>query len=193
MSELDGFLRRCYGIREFNNDPECVLRIAFGKAQRAVVLADMRVAPGEPVGMLHLWNEHLPPFPAECPDLHWAKTMQRRLRRSLRALAEYVLAEPAAWQLRAFCAGFSLPPNGRTDPLLQFGRRFGFEIVAPDLSLLGRCHALGQDFLQWGLTRAFNPAARRGLFCERRELWMSRRTLIERYAGRASPEAAGTP
>lgn len=197
VASFDGVLRRYYGVYEFSADPECVLRLAFGRAPRGIALAcGTRIAAGEPVGVLHFWNEHLPPFPPEGPNLQWAKVMHRRLRRSLEALAGHVRSEPAWHGIPAFRAEMWLSRGARTDPLLHVTQRFGFEVVMPEFSTLERCHALGEDLLRWGFTRAYNPVAlrRRQIFGARREVWISRRCLLERHPDRhtAAPSRLAT-
>lgn len=190
VGSFDGVLRRYYGVYEYSADPECVLRLAFGRAPRDVTLAcGTRIASGEPVGVLHFWNEHLPPFPPEGPNLQWAKVMHRCVRRSLQALADHVRSEPAWHGIPAFHAEMRLSRGTRTDPLLHVTQRFGFEVFTPEFSTFDRCHALGDDLLQWGFTRAFNPVAlrRRRLFGERREVWISRQSLLNRHPNRFAP------
>src|SRR5215472_13478242 len=55
-------------------------------------------------------------------------------------------------------------------------------------SLRARLHGLGECFMQWGLTRAYNPAAlpRQPFLRDRHELWISRATLRLRYGRRSS-------
>jgi hypothetical protein len=117
--------------------------------------------------------------------------MHRCVRRSLDALAGHVRSEPAWHGIPAFHAEMRLSRGTRTDPLLHVTQRFGFEVVMPEFSTLDRCHALGEDLLRWGFTRAYNPVAlrRRQLFGERREVWISRRTLLERHPDRRAAAA----
>ena len=94
----DGILRSYYGIYEFTDDPDCVLRVGLGQARAPVSLSDgTDVQFGELVGTLHFWNEHLPRYSARGPDLGWACAVRDRVRHSLRAFSEYVEGEPA-WQ-----------------------------------------------------------------------------------------------
>ncbi|MBV8121305.1 MAG: hypothetical protein JO081_15370 [Alphaproteobacteria bacterium] len=65
-------------------------------------------------------------------------------------------------------------------------QRYGFERTPTDPSLLARLHGLGECFVLWGLTRAFNPAAlpRQPFLRDRYEMWISRATLLARYGNR---------
>src|ERR1700759_1585764 len=59
----DGILRSYYGIYEFTDDPDCVLRVGLGQARAPVLLSDgTDLQLGELVGTLHFWNEHLPRY-----------------------------------------------------------------------------------------------------------------------------------
>src|SRR5881392_2891925 len=74
---LDVALRTCYGVREFTSDPECVLRVGLSPSPRALSLSDgMAIRIGDAVGVLHLWNEHLPRYRRLGPDLGWASLMR---------------------------------------------------------------------------------------------------------------------
>jgi hypothetical protein len=185
VSLVDALIRTCYGIYEFTDDPECVLRVGVGQARAAVTLSDgTRVESGEPVGALHFWNEHLPRYAPEGPDLRWACAMRDQMRRSLRSLAEYVEREPSWREIRALRGEAALSTRLGTWQVRRVGDRYGFERVPPsDLSLLRRLHAVGESLTLWSLTRAFNPAAlsRQPFMRDHHELWISRGALIERY------------
>lgn len=186
---VDAILRSYYGIYEFTDDPACVLRVGLGEARAPVSLSDgTRVKIGEPVGTLHFWNEHLPRYSAKGPDLGWACAVRDRVMYSLRAFTEYIESEAAWREVRAIRTETALPARLGA---LQIGRvfqRYGFERVPTDTSLGARLHGLGECFVLWALTRAFNPAAlpRQPFLRDRHELWISRVTLSRRYARRAT-------
>src|ERR1700681_4445282 len=58
VRQLDAALRRRQGIIEFTRDPQCILRLSAHRAEADVLLRDRRVQRGEPIGEIHLWNEH---------------------------------------------------------------------------------------------------------------------------------------
>jgi hypothetical protein len=65
---LDALLRHLYQIREFTDDPNRVLRLAIKQAVTPLSLSDgTGIMPGDPVGELHLWNDHVPRFPSGGP------------------------------------------------------------------------------------------------------------------------------
>jgi hypothetical protein len=182
---VDALIRTCYGIYEFTDDPGCVLRIGVGQARSDVILSDgTKVESGEPVGTLHFWNEHLPRYPPEGPNLRWACAMRDQMHRSLCSLAEYVESEPTWREIRALRGEAALSTRLGTWQVRRVGDRYGFERVPPtDLSLLRRLHAVGEGLTLWSLTRAFNPAAlpRQPFMRDHHELWISRNGLIGRY------------
>jgi hypothetical protein len=193
IGTLDSGLRSCQGIYEFDRGSLCMLRLGTSAAAREVALrGGTRIARGETVGVVHLCNEHLLPFPPAGPTLPWAAAMRRCIDRSFRSLADHVAAEPRLRNVRAFRADFGVPRRARLGPLPLLARRYGFEVITPELSLAGRCHAFGEELLQWGLARAFNPGAleRHGWLRVRQELWMSRDTLLRRHASARSERLA---
>ena len=191
---IDGVLRSYYGVYEFTDDPACILRAGLSRARAPVSLSDGTcIEFAEPIGALHFWNEHLPRYSSKGPDLAWACAIRDRAVYSLRAFAVYVESEAAWREVRAIRIETALPARLGA---LQIGRvfqRYGFERVDTDLSLGARLHGLGECFVLWGLTRAFNPAAlpRQPFLRDRHELWISRATLLLRYARRNARKAAG--
>ena len=179
----DVVLRRWYGVREFTDDPSCLLRLALAPAPHAATLSDgMRIEAGEIVGMLHIWNEQVPRFRLDGPDLRWAIDVRRRLRRSFRALAEHLERDPAWKEVRGIHACVVFGSRRRREQIRRAAEHFGFELVGDGAPAEG-WHELGEDFLIWAFTRAFNPGAlRRSPFRrDRTELWISREKLLRLY------------
>jgi len=59
----DAALRRIGGVSEFETADDGLLRIAEGHAEHDFDFRGTHVRHGQSVIDLHLWNEHLPPFP----------------------------------------------------------------------------------------------------------------------------------
>ena len=124
VGSLDALVRRHYRIYEYTSDPECVLRVGLARAPRDVRLADGTViGRGSPVGVLHLWNEHLPPFASQGPDLQWAKVFHRRMHRSFALLADYIARTPAWDGVQAVRAEISLADAAHARPILRLCER----------------------------------------------------------------------
>jgi hypothetical protein len=194
VGSVDALSRSVHGIYEFTDDRECILRIAHSNARAAVSLCDGTcIEAEEPVGALHLWNEHLPRYSERGPDIAWASEMRRRVLHSMRLLAAYVEREPAWQPMRAFCAATTLSNRLGDLQIRRLAARYGFERIEPPPSLLQQLHAIGDCFNTWALTRGFNPAAlaRQPFLRGRYELWISRSVLLERYgAGRKAEQFA---
>lgn len=179
----DVVLRRWYGVRQFTDDPACVLRLALAPAPYDIGLSDgTRIEAGETVVILHLWNEQFPRFRLSGPDLRWAIDVRRRLRRSFKALAQHLERDPAWKDIRGIHACVTFGSRRRLCQIRRAAAGFGFELLedgAPTESL----HDRGEDFLIWALTRAFNPAAlrRQPFRRDRTELWASRERLLTLY------------
>lgn len=184
VGNVDAMLRRRQGVYEFTDDPNCLLRVGLRRARATVRLADGPViAAGSPIGVLHFWNEHLPPFPPGGPDIRWAKRIEHRFARSMRLLAAHVEGNAAWAEVRALHGSVALSGGLRPAQMRRVASHYGFEIAEPDLAGLAALHAFGENFLLWAFARAFNPAAlqRQPFRRARTELWMSRETLRARF------------
>ena len=192
MGWVDTLLRSYHRIHEFAEHPDCVLRLGLMPARAAVRLGDgTSIAPGDPIGTLHLWNERMPRYSGDGPDFGWACEMRDRVVSSLAMLADYVDAEPAWHEVPAFCAEAALSSRLGSAQTRRVARRYGFEAVPQQASWFGRLFVLGDSVTLWGLARAFNPAAapRQPFLRERCELWISHSTLMTRYSRRGGVHA----
>lgn len=193
VGRCDAMLRSYYGVREFTDDPACVFRIGVGKARATLRLSDgTLVRSGEAIGTLHFWNEHLPRRGRYGRGLGWACAMRGRVVRSLAGLAAFVETDPAWREIAAFYAESGLSARLGSRQVERVVRRYGFEPTAAEPSLLRRVHNFGDDFLLWGLARAFNPGAlaRLRFWREHRDLWISRTALQRHYLARRPTVAA---
>jgi hypothetical protein len=196
VGSLDARLRSYYRIEEFTDDPRCMLRIGLMPACMAVSLSDgTEIRDGEPVGALHLWNEHVPRYSGNGPNLAWAKEMRRRMLRSFRLLANYTERDPAWQPVRAFCGHSMLSSRIGAAQMRRLALRHGFELVEPPPTLSRHLHTLADSLIVWGLTRTFNPAAlpRQRFLRDHHELWISRSTLRRLYGREARRTGAKLP
>jgi len=183
IRQFDAMLRRAYGVFEFCDDENCLLRLRLTEAPYPLRLSDHVVRAGDPVLELHLWNEHIPPLPPDGPDLAWATRMRRMLIHSFHVLARYMENDP---HLSSVCAvgGVTvlLSPGDRPggERLME---RLGFTIT-PYHNPLGRFGEFWENFYAWWLMWTFNAASlrRRQLIRLRRvEVWMSADEFLQRY------------
>jgi hypothetical protein len=196
MRLVDAILRSYYGVYEFTDDPACVFRVGLSEAREAVMLSDgTRVQSGEIIGTLHFWNEQLPRYSTQGPDFHWACAIRDQVRHSLCALAEYLETDPDWREVRALRGEAALSARLGISQVRRVAARYGFERVPTKPSLLSRFQRVGESFVSWGLARAFNPAAapRQPLLRDHHELWISRRTLHQRYARRPREVPSAAP
>jgi len=184
VAAIDRRQRKVLRIREFSDDPGCIFRLGFAIARERIELADGTVVhPGDPLGVLHLWNEQMPRIPPSGPDLAWAKELYRALVHSLRLLARYVAANPDLRDVPAFGGDLALVYTTATIRML---RRVGFEVVDPaePQGPAARLVDWASRLWVWFLRRAFNPQSAKGLWprdLEHRQLWLSRRVLLARH------------
>jgi len=111
-------------VREFSTKPGCILRIAFERLKREIVLPDgLRVKAGEEVASIHFWNERMPSFPRCGVDIGWGGRILRLFEESLRELAEFARTDQRFRSIRLVVGTtiFFKPPCG-------LARRFGFHI-----------------------------------------------------------------
>ncbi len=191
---LDAWLRHRQGIFVFSEDPDCIFRLSLTSARAPMAFADgTAVAPGDPLLVIHFWNERLPRVPAGGPDLHWARTMHRQSVASLRLLAGWLQQRPDLTGVRACgadAAGFLTSSALDTGAVFP---RLGFEIQRPHARAgpWGRFVEFWQNVFSWLLVWAYNPSTLRGKApwtLERFGLWISRPTLLARYG---QPQPAG--
>ena len=69
VRRLDAFLRSRSGIFPCADREDCLLQLQISGASRSLAFPDQEIGVGEPVLLLHLWNEHLPLLPPDGPDL----------------------------------------------------------------------------------------------------------------------------
>ena len=180
---LDAYLRRHYGIFEFTDKADCILRVARATAPRNLVLSDgTAIRAGDPLLELHLWNEHVPTIPPSGVTLRWAAMAARRARNSLRTLAAAADADtlPEFVALRG-CLRF----DGRLLATPFSG--CGFDTIAEPPASPGEwLHGIGESCLTGMLLWAFNPAGlgHARLTRARRYVWMSRARLLARHGRR---------
>lgn len=192
IASLDARLRSYYRIEEFTDDPHCVLRIGFMRATMAVWMSDgTEICKGDLIGALHLWNEHVPRYSGNGPNLAWAKEMRRRILRSLSLLASYVEGEAAWRNVQAFCGDSMLSSRIGGAQMRRLAPRYGFEIIERPSTVSGHLHTVADSLIVWGLTRAFNPGAlpRQRFLRDHHKLWISRTTLCRLYGREARSTA----
>ena len=124
-------------------------------------------------------------MPLEGPDLRWGLRFYRLAVKSLRSLAAYIAAEERQ-DIVALGGQMAFLEKDDSAVLASVAVQLGFDIV--NLTALGgrwrRFTHFWENIFSWALMWTFNPASLRGkrfLRLQRYRLWMSRRTLLQRY------------
>jgi len=199
IRRLDTWLSRRQGIYEFSQSPQCVLRISRSLAPREVRLSDgTHLLSGEPFVDMHLWNDRLPRIPPDGPDVAWALAMHRRLRDSLRELAQHIKGHDALRDVKAIRARSTVVSAGQDSRAITgVMGHYGFELLdtCRPRSFLQKCHDLGEELLLWALLWAYNPGGLRGkrMRRQRHELWMSRDMLMHKHGDASAHATAPQP
>ncbi|MBU6462566.1 MAG: hypothetical protein KGL35_06325 [Bradyrhizobium sp.] len=158
---IDERLRALHGITEFTNSQSCIFRMQVTTCEHGFLLADgTPIATGSRIIVLHLWNEHVPPFPSAGPTLSWARHMSCALDNSLSELERHLSARPDLDDILFIRAEMAFATTERRNQLLALAGKYGFEPVKPTKqSLLRRFHRLGENILLAMLVLANNPAS----------------------------------
>lgn len=183
IRRLDALARRACGVFVFCEDRECLLRLQVRGAPHTLHFPVEVVRAGEPVLMLHLWNEHIPPMPPAGPDLAWATRALRLLIHSLRAVSREMRKDPRLAGVRAVGGVTAVISPSEASGGAQLMKRLGFTVI-PYHRPLGRFGEFWENFFSWGLMWTFNRPSwrRRKLFDLRRtEVWMSREDSVDRF------------
>lgn len=183
---LDVLLQRRGGVQEFTQDEECILRIALTTYRKDFQFSDgTKVQAGDKICELHLWNEHLPPMPTEGPDLRWGVRFYRLAVKSLGSLAVHI-ATGDLQDIVALGGQMAFLEKDDSPVLSGVAPELGFDVVdlAAQAGRWRRFTHFWENIYAWALMWTFNPGSLRGkrfLRLHRYRLWMSRRTLLERY------------
>lgn len=195
VSMIDGALRARQEIFEYCNDPHCVFRLQLAAATRDIALSDGTcLAAGTPLLNLHLWNEHVPPFPARGPTLGWARGMCRNFETSLEELATFVVRNAALEDIAAVGGKMMFGSTEQTQLVAHFAERYGFVRAiesAPDRPIADWLHLVGENILISMIVIAQNPAAFRTDFFhrDRVRVYLRRAELLRRFGARQEAAA----
>jgi hypothetical protein len=184
IRSFDRLIRRATGVFEFCDREDCLLRLQVSPAPRHLELSDgTAVRAGDPVLLLHLWNEHVPPMRPPGPDLAWAAKVHRMFVDSVEAAAAWLVDEPSLAEVRAVGGATVLIAVAGERGGRRLMRRLGFDVF-PYRAPLGRFGEFWENFYTWALMWAFNAVSLRhkGLLRLRRsEVWISTQKFLPQY------------
>jgi hypothetical protein len=183
---LDRWLRWRQGVFEYARTRECVFRVQPAKADRHLRLRDgTDISPGDPILILHLWNENLPTIGDEGPTVAWGRRFGRAMDSSLGQLAWFLRRRPDLNGISAIRIDMALGTAERNEKTVRILSRYGFEPV-PDREGEpgGYLRRVGENALILFLVLAANPNAARAslLRRERAVAYLSLAALERRYA-----------
>jgi hypothetical protein len=188
IRRFDAFLARQSGVFVFTDEADCLLRLQITNAPHRLLFESQVVERSEPVLLIHLWNEHVPPVSPAGPDLAWAKNIQRAFLNSLRAACVYIQKEPRLTEIQAIGGVTVLMFAGNRHSGERFMQGLGF-MVAPYTSPLGRFGEFWENCYSWILIWTYNPSSLRyrKLFGQHRaEFWIPAEKFLARFGCEAA-------
>lgn len=186
---LDRWLRQRQGVLEYTDNPDCVFRIQRARAEAPLVLSDgTRIAPGDAVLNLHLWNEQFPAMGPDGATMRWARAVAGAIDLSLRELALHLRWMRDLDDVVALRADMRLGTTDRSGQLARISSRYGFEAACAAVDEHGAIQRLGENIFLVLLVLATNPAALRApvLWRDHTLVYLSRSSLEQRYATRTA-------
>ena len=185
---IDWLLRKCNGVFEFCDDPDCVFRVSIDVSKYPLQVPDGEIPAGMKVLELHFWNEHMPPMPSDGSVIGPAVKLRRRVASSAQSLAKAMENDPRLAGVRAVGGVTPLFTPGDNSAAEGIFRRLGFS-VTPHQNPLGRFMEFWEEVYAWFLIRAFtlgnqNRRSLRGL--RRSDFWISVDSFLHLYGGQSS-------
>jgi hypothetical protein len=145
---FDAWLSRQYRIRVFTTDPLCMLRIQLGQIPHPLELKDGPIPRGAPALMIHWWNERTALIEPQGPTIAWALDTSRRMRHSLRLIAQSMKSEDANQEIRVVGGITAMVVLGKVDGGKAMLEHLGF-IVIPYYRPLGAFGEFWENFYTW--------------------------------------------
>lgn len=180
---LDRLVRKRVGIYEYSTDDRCIFRIHRDCARQSLSLKDgTRIRRGDPVLMLHLWNEHMPCM-VKGPSVGWGRQVSRGIQISLMELARYLQADGTLKDVKAVCADMCLGTAEQSMQLARIVGRYGFEPARRGVGQPGILERIGQNIMMFLLVLVTSPSTLRAAILLRahQRIFLSRTVLVRRY------------
>jgi hypothetical protein len=184
---FDDRLRRRYGVFDYCDSPDCILRASLERAGREIVLPDgVRLEPSNLILDLHYRNEYFPSTGEKGATVAWARRVMTLMDRSLRELTGYLQSRRDLDEVVAIRAGTLMRSLDQAAQFARLASRFGFQPVLEQGSFWGRIGGFGRNSAALLLVMASNPRSAHLdiLLCRETPFFISRRMLEERYRER---------
>ena len=184
---IDWLLRKCNGVFEFCDDPDCVFRVSIGVSKYPLRVPDGEIPAGTKVLEVHFWNENIPPMAPTGPTLSWAVKFRRMVASSARLMADAMKKNPRLAGVQAVGGVTPLFAAGDGSALERIFIRLGFTIKQHQ-NPRGRFMEFWEEVYAWLLMWAFtfgnqNRPNLRGL--RRSDFWMSADDFLRLYGGQS--------
>ncbi|HEY6842934.1 MAG TPA: hypothetical protein VI391_02115, partial [Thermoanaerobaculia bacterium] len=169
---IDRALLAHYGIFEYSDDPQCVLRAGLTKSPAAVTLQDgTSIARGETVAELHLWSQR-------SMAVRNGIELRRRVAKSFHQFANFARADARFAPLRGVLVRTSVCDQFPRALLEKLSARWGWEVDDQPRSAGGRFADFWDNFyiVLLGLAYPSGPIHFRRRI-ERIRVWISMRRL----------------
>jgi hypothetical protein len=180
---IDVILRSRQRVYEFSTDPECIFRIQLQQSPHDVTIKGTNILKGDPILVIHFWNEHMPKLPKEGPDLQWALLTRRLTLYSLKLLAKEMQSDEKYAPVRALYGASVLFSFTGHIGGMRMVQRLGFTVL-PYQSRRGQFGVFWQNFFSWWLMYTYNDVSlhtREFWSLQRTEIWMLSDEFLHRF------------
>ncbi len=180
---IDNLLSVSQGIKEFTQDPDCILRIQLCRASHTLELEGVIIMRGEPVLAIHAWNERMPRLPPAGADLEWALTFRRQVIYSFGLVANRIREDSRYSRVRAVCGSSALFSFTGHSSGMRLMQNLGFTVL-PYYRPLGRFGEFWENLFSWWLMWAYNKTSLRSRefrSLQRTEIWITVDNFLQRY------------
>ncbi len=183
IRRFDDWLSHVEGVEPFTDDAQVIMRTQTGRAAWDIPLPECTIPINSDVLFIHLWNERIPPIPAEGPDLAWARRTQRLMLHSFKAVAQHMRENPVLYKTQAVGGVIAQISREGADGGRLMLEHLGFTIF-PYHRPAGTFGEFWENFYTWWLMWAYNPASARHhhmLDLQRNEFWMTQEKFLDRF------------
>jgi hypothetical protein len=186
---LDRVLRWRNGVFEYSLNAQCLFRLEQRSAEDTLILSDgTAVRAGDPVLVLHLWNEHLPIMGRGGPSVAWAHKMSRGIRSSLRELVCYLGLRPDLSDVCVLYADIRVSGASQAARAARTMARYGFETASECVDRRRAPQRMADALFVLLMAGVTNPCTVRGAPMRQANLriFISRAVLEQRHGARCA-------
>ncbi|MFZ1041012.1 MAG: hypothetical protein WCA79_06540 [Anaerolineales bacterium] len=183
IRRFDNWLSHVEGVEPFTDDPQCILRIQFGRVIHDITFPNQVIRSDASALFIHFWNEHMPVIPDEGADLSYGLKLQRLAIYSMKRVAEYIQSNPSLSDVQVIGGITTFISREAADGGRKSFEHLGFTIF-PYARTEGAFGEFWENFYGWWLMWAYNPVSaryRKMQEMQHTEFWMAREKFLERF------------